>query len=172
MVSNKKRLYIAIYPSGVRGNETRKYHWAFLVGPKNEGDGEVPGHRYHVRNPGGTWIYEDVSLRNVKSTINLLARVLIAKITDEKRLLEIFRSTPVVQNDPNFSCRTWLVDALSRISADGKAVGTAVLEWEKIEKSARSYVEEKTATGRYGAGVDMTAAKPVWDLLEQQEIMP
>ncbi|KAI1480122.1 hypothetical protein F4774DRAFT_409280 [Daldinia eschscholtzii] len=172
MVSNKKRLYVALYPSGIRGDETRKYHWAFLIGPKNEDKKEVSGGRYHVKNPAGIWIYEDQSLKNIKSTINLLARVRIAKITDETRLLDIFRNTPIVQNDPDFNCRSWLIDALSRVADDGKAVGRAELEWEKIEQTARGYVGEKAASGRYDMGQDMAAPKPTWDLLEEKELVP
>ncbi|KAI1467654.1 uncharacterized protein F4812DRAFT_404186 [Daldinia caldariorum] len=171
MVSNKKRLYIAVYPSGITGDETRKYHWAFLIGPKNEDKKEVSGMRYHVKNPTGFWIYEAKPVKDVKSTISLLARVCIAKITDEKRLLEIFRNTPILQNDPNFNCRIWLIDALSRVSADGTVVGRAELDWEKIEQNACVYVGEKIASGRYDAGVDMYAPKPRWDLLEEKELV-
>ncbi|KAF2241399.1 hypothetical protein BU26DRAFT_511493 [Trematosphaeria pertusa] len=69
MPSNKKRLYIALYPSGVVDNEERKYHWAFILGPKDEKDDNVPGIRFHVKNtPGGAWVYEEVPLPNVKNT--------------------------------------------------------------------------------------------------------
>jgi hypothetical protein len=70
-----------------------------------------------------------VSLLNVQSTVNLLARILIAKIENEERLVEILRSVPVVQDDPNWRCRTWLANALAAIKTDGKAVGTAQLDW-------------------------------------------
>ncbi|PGH20106.1 hypothetical protein AJ80_03674 [Polytolypa hystricis UAMH7299] len=50
MVSGEKRLYIALYPSGVVNNEERKYHWGFLTGPKVEKDDEEPSMRYHVKN--------------------------------------------------------------------------------------------------------------------------
>ncbi|KAH9824538.1 hypothetical protein Tdes44962_MAKER04358 [Teratosphaeria destructans] len=48
MPSNKERLYVALYPSGVVNNEERRYHWGFLTEPKIEGDDAVPGGRYHV----------------------------------------------------------------------------------------------------------------------------
>jgi hypothetical protein len=98
----------------------------------------VPGTRYHVKNhPISGWVYEEVPLTNVRSTVNLLVRVLIAKIKDEDRLVEILRGTPVMQDDPDWRCRTWLADALQRIQQDGKAMGTAKLDWARIETVAR-----------------------------------
>jgi len=120
----------------------------------------------------GSWIYEEVPLPNVRSTVNLLARVLVAKIKNEDRLVAILRGTPVVQDDPSWNCRTWLADALRRIREDGKkAVGTSLLYWDRIEQVARVYVAEKTAGGRYDQGMDMTLPKPTWDLLEGKELV-
>jgi hypothetical protein len=116
-------------------------------------------------------VYEEVPLANVRSTTNLLARILIAKIEDEQRLVNILRSTPVVQDDPNWRCRTWLAHALHRIKEDGKAVGTAQLDWAVIEPLAREYVAGKTASGRYGSGMDLSLPKPTWDLLEGREMV-
>lgn len=135
MVANKKRLYIALYPSGVTNNEERK-------------------------------------LSNVRTTASLLARVLIAKIDDEKRLVEIMRGAPVVQDNPNWHCRTWVADVLSRLAEDGRAVGTAKLGWGKIEAQARQYVAEKTAAGRYGRDMDADAPRPTWDMLDEREVVP
>ncbi|KAI0834313.1 hypothetical protein F5Y06DRAFT_157148 [Hypoxylon sp. FL0890] len=174
MVSNKKRLYLALYPSATdSGREESRYHLSFLIGPKNEDQPDVPGMRYHVKiPPTGEWKFEEVPVRNVRATITLLVRVVIAKVQNEKRLVDIFRNTPVVQNDPNFNSRSWAIDALSRIAQDGKAVGTAVLDWEKIEEQAHKYVREKIEAGRYESGQDMTRPKPTWDLLEGRELVP
>ncbi|EZF33140.1 hypothetical protein TMEN_7395 [Trichophyton mentagrophytes] len=173
MVSQKKRLYIALYPSGVTNNAERKYHWAFLVGPKAEDANEVPGTRYHVKNnPFKLWEYEEVELRNVKNTVSLLARLLIGKIEDEDRLVKILRGVPIVQNDESWRCRTWVKNALAAIESDGKAVGTSVLDWEKIEAKARSYVADKTAGGRYDSLDKLEHPKPTWDMLENKEKLP
>ena len=108
----------------------------------------------------------------MKSTSNLLARLLVAKIEDEKRLLKILRKTAVVQDDPNFRCRTWMSDALLRIAeAEPKVVGTSELNWSKIERKARRYVEKKTASGRYLEAERMLEPKPTWDMMEQKEIV-
>ena len=57
------------------------------------------------------------------------------------------RSIPVVQKDPGWRCRSWRANALAAMAKDGKAVGTSVLDWQRIEQMARRYVGEKTARG-------------------------
>lgn len=101
-----------------------------------------------------------------------MARILIAKVEDEQRLIALLRRLPVVQGDPNWRCRTWVASALAEIAKDGKCVGTAELDWPKIEAAARQYVAKKTASGRYGSSADMTKPKPTWDLVENKEIVP
>ena len=118
------------------------------------------------------WAYEEIPLRNVRTTNNLLARILIAKIEDEDRLINLLRGLPVVQDDPSWRCRTWVASALAAIAKDGKCVGTAELDWQKIEVLARQYVGDKTASGRYQSGVDLSKPKPTWDMIEDKESVP
>ncbi len=150
-----------------------RYHWGFIIGPKNESREEVRGLRCNVRNyPLRGWTYEETKLQNVKSTNNLLARIRVAKIEDEKRLLEILRETPLVQDDPEFRCRTWMADVLSRIAnSESSAVGTSELDWSRIEQKARRYVEKKAASGRYLEADQALESKPTWDMMEQKEIV-
>ncbi|KAL4881280.1 hypothetical protein BJY04DRAFT_62723 [Aspergillus karnatakaensis] len=172
MVGNKKRLYVALYPSGVTGNEERKYHWAFLVGPKVERENEASGTRYHVKNdPTMGWEYQAHEIPDVRITTTLLARFLIAKIENEERLIDIIRSIPVIQNDPTWRCRTWLANVLAAIVQDGKAVGTSELNWPKIEATARHYVAQKAAAGRYQSAAELTGPRPTWDMLANKETM-
>jgi len=113
-----------------------------------------------------------VELEDVRGTVNLLARILIAKIEDEKGLLKIMEETPVVQDDPSFTCRSWLIDVLMRMSkADPKVVGTSELDWGNIEVQARKYVEEKIAAGRYLEQDQILGPKPTWDMTGQKEIV-
>jgi hypothetical protein len=114
-------------------------------------------------------VYEEVPVDDVRGTVRLLARIVVGKIEDESRLVEIFRSIPVVQGDPNWRCRTWVAQALDAIAKDGKAVGTSVLDWARIERTARDYVRQKTAAGRYGRNADMSMPKPTWDMIEGRE---
>lgn len=147
-----------------------RYPWAFLIGPKRETATEVPGVRYHVTNPAHVgWQYEKANLTNVRMTNNLLARIAIAKIEDVERLDAILKNVPVVQNDSNWRCRTWIASALAEIEKDGKVVGTAVLDWNKIEKTARRYVAQKTAAGRYLDVKEIEKSRPTWSMLEDKE---
>ena len=79
------------------------------------------------------WQYEEVQLQNVQNTTSLLIRIMIGKIENLARLITILRSIPVIQNDPSWRCRTWCANALAAIAADGKAVGTSVLDSEQLE---------------------------------------
>ncbi|KAI1118227.1 hypothetical protein F5Y14DRAFT_438655 [Nemania sp. NC0429] len=173
MPSNKPRLYIAIYVSGVENNEERKYHWGFLIGPKvEEGEDVVPGARYHVKNSLQEWTFEEAALVNIRNTKGLLARIVIAKIEDEQRLVALLRRVPVIQDNPNWRCRTWVADALAEIAKDGKCVGTAELDWQKIEALARQYVGDKSVSGRYLTPADVLRPKPTWDMLGNRESVP
>lgn len=68
---------------------------------------QVPGKRCRVKNPilpgghGAVWQYEERDAGNVRTINTLLVRVIIGKIEDMDRLLHIFRSVPLVQNDPS-----------------------------------------------------------------------
>jgi hypothetical protein len=133
--------------------------------------------RYHVKNNPlhlGSWIYEAAPEPNVTTAVNLLARILIAKVDDEERLVTILEGTPV---DPEgkkggWRCRCWIEDVLGRIKGDGRAVRKAErLGWVEIEPFARRYVAEKTASGRYERGADLDGPRPTWDLLEGMEIV-
>ena len=142
------------------------------MGPKVEQGEVIPGMRYHVKNhPLMGWSYEEKPLPNVQCTINLLARIVIAKIENERRLVEILRGIPVVQGDPNWRCRTWLVNALEAIKEDGTAVGTARLDWNEIEPLARGYVAEKVKAGRYTVAEEQQLPKPTWSMIEGREMI-
>jgi len=168
---NKPRLYIALYPGEVLDNEEQRYHWSFLLGPKAEKQSEFPGTRYHIKNtPVEGWEYEEADLSSAKSNASFFARILIAKIEDPSRLVNIFRSTTVTRNDPDCS-RAWIVEVLSRISQDGNAVGTAELDWTRIEALALDYVRKKTVEGRYAKADELLLPKPTWDMLQEKEIV-
>ncbi|KAF2846103.1 hypothetical protein T440DRAFT_542719 [Plenodomus tracheiphilus IPT5] len=146
MPSNRNRLYIFLYPSGVVNNKERKYNWGFLIRPKVESKNVV--------------LDSQIPVKNVRTTNSLLARILIAKIEDEQRLIALLRGLPVVKNDSNCRCRTWIANVLAEIAKDGKCVGTAELGWAKIEAFARQYVRDKTASGLYQSMADLMKPKP------------
>ncbi|KAJ5361775.1 hypothetical protein N7541_002619 [Penicillium brevicompactum] len=131
----------------------------------------LKGKRYHVKNSPFGWEFEEDLLDDVRNASNLLARIVIAKIQDEQRLISIFNRLPVVQGNPSWRCRTWMASAVDEIAKDGKCVGTAELDWLKIEAFGRQYVGDKTAGGRYRTVADLEKPKPTWDMLASREIV-
>jgi hypothetical protein len=126
--------------------------------------------RFHVKNsPLNGWQYEEVELRDVRTTTSLLARIVVAKVEYQKRLMAILRKIPVVQNDANWRCRSWIASALAELAKDGKAVGTSQLGWEKVEMTARQYVAQKAAARRYQRAEQALLPKPTWDMLDNKE---
>ena len=83
---------------------------------------------------------------DVRSAVNLLARILIAKVEDTDRLISILDHLPIIQDDPKWRCRSWIASALEAVAKDGKAVGTSELDWTKIE--AVSYTHLTLPTKR------------------------
>lgn len=151
----------------------------------------MKGHRYHAINPkpkpgAKKWEFEPNDLQDVRATTLLLARVTVAKIVNEKRLIEIVSNANKVPVDPpnwkgkeegtepKWTCRIWLIAALEAIMADGKAVGTNALgnindgEEGVIEKT-KAFVERMKQNRRYAEGTDMLAPKPLLDLLTGNE---
>lgn len=106
----------------------------------------------------------------MKNTLNLLARVLIAKVEDEKRLFQVLRNVPIIQGDDNWRCRHWVIDAIAALDADGKAVGTSILEWQTIQSAGEEFVRKKLAAGRYEE--NLSGPRPLFDLLNGKEVVP
>ncbi|KAL8728434.1 MAG: hypothetical protein Q9166_005396 [cf. Caloplaca sp. 2 TL-2023] len=177
MPANKDRLYVALYARG--GGSHREpgsdatYHWALMVGQKGD-DGGSKGWRFHAKNPKGAtdWIYEELELAKMQTGM-LLARIVIAKITDFDRLKAAMRSVEIVQGDPSWTCIKWVENALTAIQADGKAVGTSVLDWVTVRNAGKKYVEEKKKVHRYKDSQRWDINKSAtFDLLEGKEIVP
>lgn len=156
-----------------------RYHRALLVGPKADKDGEEKethrGYRFQAKTPPGSsteWIFDEKEMAKLWSAA-LLAKVVVAKVTDLERLKGIVRGIPIVQGDPNWNCVRWVEHALAAIQADGKAVGTSILDWVTVRDAAKRYVEEKKAARRYAgnSGFNMYKAA-TYDLLDGREIVP
>ncbi|KAK8070766.1 hypothetical protein PG997_010969 [Apiospora hydei] len=131
------------------------YHWGFLIVPRQEKAKAVPGTHCHVKNSPRGWVYEKRAFTNTRSTASLLVRVVIAKITDKKRLLQILRQIP----------------GLEAIKQDGKCVGTTILDWSTIEPMVREYAAAKTTNRRFTTG-NMFTPKPTFNILERRETNP
>jgi hypothetical protein len=62
-------------------------------------------------------------------------------------------------------------ECVGRLEKGGQVVGTVQLSWEKIERTARNYVAQKTAAGRYQQEDIIAKPRPMWDMLEEKEIV-
>jgi hypothetical protein len=160
-----------------------RFHWALLIGPKKE-TGGAAGKRYHIKDQPivPKWYYDVHDVRDVRVTAALLVRVTVAKIVDERRLINILDNIPVDPPDwegksegtePKWTCRTWVIAALKAIHADGGAVGTNALKDvegpEGVIEVTKAFVARQIQEDRYGSGRDAMAPKPLLDMFTGKE---
>ena len=136
--SDKPRLYVALYARGSSQSDGEPYHWALIVGPKEELQ-DSRGRRHHVRNTidqagNSYWYYQQVEIP-VQPTSTLLVRIAIAKVTDQAQLERTLENMTLVQNDPNWNCRIWVGDALAALEGDGRSLGTKRMDWQTETRS-------------------------------------
>lgn len=69
----------------------------------------------------------------------------------------------------------WVKEALETLAKDGKALGSAVTDWEIVRDTSLRYVREKKAAHRFdGKAEDGQYDRmivPTYDLLEKRETM-
>ena len=119
-----------------------------------------------------SWVFEakDCSL---EATNMLLVRLVIGKVEKRNRFEQILRSIPIVQGDDQWNCVIWVKEALERLKADGKAIGTSQLDWKMVRDAAMDYVQKKREQHRFDAGAGFDMSKPAtFDLLEGKETIP
>lgn len=143
------------------------------MGPKVEAAGKM-GARYHAKEApraggGSEWRFEERQCELIATSM-LLVRLLIGKVEDGNRLAEILRKTPIRQNQAGWNCVHWVKEALEGLKADGKALGTSIVEWETVRDQAMGYCQRKKEQHRFdGRGnFDMKKA-PTYDLIERKE---
>ncbi|KAI3392876.1 hypothetical protein diail_5009 [Diaporthe ilicicola] len=178
---NKKRLFVAVYPSG---QGTGTYHWALLVGPKDEGTIVAAGQRYHVKNQpvGPHWKYDPGNVQDVRVTAQLLARVTVAKILDEKRLIKTLAKNPVDPPDwkgkadgtePRWTCRVWVIAALEAIRDDVIQTicpnNLSIDGPEGLIEKVKAFVAQQIAGKRFTPPHDAMAPKPLLNMLTGEE---
>ncbi|KAL1877372.1 hypothetical protein VTK73DRAFT_8667 [Phialemonium thermophilum] len=169
----KPRLYVALFPTGITDNEElSSYDWSFLIGPKDENKPHVPGMQLRIRKVAQLWVLEELVVDDVRNTGSLAVRVLIAKIRDKSRLVQLIKDVHRVQDDDTWNTRSWIADVLNAMATTGGVVGRSVLNWPLVDARARQYVADKIAAGRYAGPQDPTAPRPTWDLIDDKEIAP
>ena len=153
-----------------------RYHWALLVGPKREPKG-AKGTRYHAKNDfltGGhiQWVFEEQHI-GLGATNLFLVRVMIGKVKKKRRLVNALRSIPIRQSEDGWNCVIWVRQALEALQADGKALGTAVVEWSKVRDAAMTYCQKKRDEHRFDkyGNYDMSKVA-TYDLIQRRETIP
>jgi hypothetical protein len=101
----------------------------------------------------------------------LLVRIMVGKVADGHRLVEILRGTPIRGGQPGWNCISWVKEALE-VLAEERALGTSVLDWSRVRDEAMAYCQRKKDQHRFdGQGnFDMKKAA-TYDLLMEKEII-
>jgi hypothetical protein len=152
-----------------------RYHWALIVGPKVEAEDGM-GVRYHAKERprlggGSEWFFEERECP-LAPTSMLLVRIMVGKVADGNRLVEILRNTPIRQGQPGWNCVFWVKEALGKLKADSKALGTSAVEWEKVRNEAMNYCQRKKDQHRFDGQGNFNMRKvPTYDLMERKEII-
>jgi hypothetical protein len=142
-----------------------RYHWALIVGPKVEAEDGM-GVRYHAKERprlggGSEWFFEERECP-LAPTSMLLVRIMVGKVADGNHLVNILRNTPIRQGQPGWNCVFWVKEAL----------GTSVVEWEKVRNEAMNYCQRKKDQHRFhGQGNFNMRNVPTYDLMERKEII-
>lgn len=171
---NKPRLYIALYDlGGVFGggisydrvaiaHEKGEYQWALLIAPKEE-ENDPFARRYLMRqistdisSSAKDWEFQSDKVR-LNCHDSIIARILIAKVTDLDRLFGVLRISELSGGEPLTSDsntaikkprmhRTWIQDIVTALRGDGKCC-KHLRDWQEIEQTCTDYAE----TVRIGA---------------------
>ena len=178
MPSNQDRLYVALYGQGNSApGPDDTYHWALITGPAHEVSGSR-GMRYHAKQAvseidplRSTWNRQVHDISMMPAAM-ILIRIMVAEISDAGRTGAVLEAVPVVQDDPRWTCRIWVKDALEALERDRGCLGARRLEWGDVEARAREYVEWKRETGRFrvpAPGEELRIVVPTYDLIEETE---
>ncbi|KAL3482296.1 hypothetical protein BJX99DRAFT_252555 [Aspergillus californicus] len=123
-----------------------------------------------------TWVFESHPLSELVDgngnarEAKLLVKILIGKIVcGKERFRYCLERVDVLQDTPEFTCRTWVREVVARIAGEGLLSNSSIIDWEVIEKECRDYAGKKTDEGRFK---QWTPTTPTYDLLVRKEIKP
>lgn len=120
---------------------------------------------------GSKWSFEERECP-LAPTSMLLVRIIVGKVADGKRLVKTLRNTPIRQGQPGWNCVSWAKEALEKLKADPKALGTSVVEWEKVRSEAMEYCQRKKDQHRFDGQGNFDMRKvPTYDAMERMEII-
>ncbi|KZZ93300.1 hypothetical protein AAL_05685 [Moelleriella libera RCEF 2490] len=156
---------------------TNSYHWALLSGPKNVSKAGFQHVMYHVKDKivvrneqseaSRVWEYAAESDR----TSMLLVRIMVAKVSDTRRLESILRKVPLHADRTEWNSVAWVREALHLAGNEPGTLHPRVKDWEAIRDMAMWYVEQKKAEHRFDGLGHFDASKPAtWDMIQGKEI--
>lgn len=123
-----------------------RYHWSQMVGPKIELKNGV-GMRYHAKEMattvGSEWYFEEIQYR-LAPTSMLLVRIVVGKVANGNRLIEILRNTPIRQGHPQWNCVRPIKRLWARKSLSGAKCGTKRWLIVKGRKTSTDLMERAT----------------------------
>lgn len=131
------------------------------------------------------WTYEE---RSTALDTMVLVRVLIGKVVDRERLVEVLRGVPVPVGggegvEEGWNCVSWVRGAVEAIkrdedngNGDGKGVmgKGSVLEWRVVRDAAMGFAGRKMGEGWFrsgGQGNFEVGRVATWDLVGGREIV-
>ncbi|KIM95991.1 hypothetical protein OIDMADRAFT_44786 [Oidiodendron maius Zn] len=167
MPMNKDRLYVGLYACG--GGDR-------MPGGEDSDNGNVEGVRYDAKermtkSSKTKWYFEE-RRGGVDGNGMLLIRLIVAKVPQPSELIHILRQVPVKQGLPGWNCVAWVKEALEKIEAHGKVLGTHRAEWLDVMDTALWYVEKKKPEHRFDGQGDYDINNvPTYDLMESKETM-
>jgi len=134
--------------------------------------------RFHAKenmtSMGMVWQYEAISIP-LKPTKMLLVQIIIGKIRNIDRLINIFQNTPIRAGQPgheSWNCVEWLKEALELVRCDGEALKPPMIDWKLVRNTAMWYVDKKQEEHRFdGQGTYDQSETATWDLLTRQELI-
>jgi hypothetical protein len=177
----RERGYVSSQPDRNRKfkpTNLSRYHWALLVGPKNESkDPQLEeGTKFHAKEfpkspgPGFEFRFEEraVSLMPIDM---ILVRIMLAKVEDTGKLAQLLRQVPIGQREEGgWNCVAWVKEALLRIERSEGIAGTSELGWEAVREAALSYCRLKRDERRFdGTGKYDPTQVPTFDMILMEE---
>src|SRR5271156_1934665 len=172
---NKPRFYIALCSEGepAFGNEVDwdEYDCALLVGAFFFFQAE-DGIRDHVRHYRGTpkMFYEEQDM-DLSLAQMIHVKIAVAKVISVTQLQKNLRNVPLHDDDPTWTCLSWVKCAFQELVANRKVLKGYVSgnDWPEIEARTRRYVHEKREQRRILDHAGTLHTIPTWNFWENRE---
>ncbi|EGO31234.1 hypothetical protein SERLADRAFT_377101 [Serpula lacrymans var. lacrymans S7.9] len=139
-------LIVAQY--GITGHPTRTEHWsiAILSSKMNARIFELAGNY-------DTFVYAPKTVTRFTQSQSMMGGCHIANIPASRVnwLEERLKSVPVIRNDPNFDCQTWVIEALRLMKYDGvisQNISEVAIRTEMAKEKERWDVADDTVEVR------------------------